>query len=269
MDMPFAHRQPKEKFRVCFRGVLVVVAALICAAGYASVHRCHVTPDDVVSWWSGESNALDNLGLNPGIPINAPAYAPGKAGSAFDLNGARQCIFVPDSPSLHFTNSLTVEAWVFPRAYHPPASSILVKFDGTSGVNQSCFSFSINVPERTFYLLVSGDGSPYGSGQCNSSNLVPVNQWTHLAATYDGDTIKVYFNGKLDSTRKYTGGIFPGKDNMAIGANVGGLSRNSPIALFDGLIDEVTIYRRALSAEEIEIIYHSDASPKHSEPSDH
>ena len=251
----------KKRFRLSF---VFALAALGCVAGYGAAHRCHITPDDVVSWWPGESNALDNLGANPGIPVNSPGYGAGKVGAAFDFNGAGQCIFIPDSPSLHFTNAISVEAWVFPRTYQPPASAILVKFDGRGGVNQSCFSFSINYPETTFYLLISSNGSPYGSGQLNSKHKVPLNQWTHLAATYDGRTIKLYFNGELDSTVAYTGGIFPGTDNMAIGGNVGGLPRNAPAAPFSGLIDEVTLCQRALTDEEIQIIYNSDLPSKRS-----
>jgi hypothetical protein len=216
---------------------------------------CYPAPSNIVSWWSAQSNALDNFGLNNGTPENSPTYAPGEVGTAFNFNGNRQCILVPDSPSLHLTNALTIEAWVYPtQAGSPNSYSIVVKYDGIGGVNQSAYGFSIN-QNSTIYLIVSRDGVPSHNAQINSVHTVPINSWTHVAATYDGSAMKLYINGALDATLAYTNGIFPGMDNMAIGANVGGLNPTQGAGPFVGNIDEVSIYNRALSSGEIQSIY--------------
>lgn len=220
---------------------------------------CDTAPSNIVSWWMAQSNTLDSLGLNNGAPINSPTYGPGEVGTAFSFNGVNQCVLIPDSPSLHFTNALTIEAWIYMTATSP-ANSILVKYDGVGGINQSAFSFSLYY--NTLYLNVSGNGQPGGGPQLNSVGSVPTNVWTHVAATYNGTSICLYINGNLDSTLAYTGGIYPGTDNMAIGANVGGLGTNRTAGPFAGKIDSIAIYNRALSASEISAIYNASVSGK-------
>jgi hypothetical protein len=228
------------------------VIPILCGCQCPHSQKCDPAPPNLVSWWSGENNALDNCGLNNGKPVHSPSYAPGKVGTAFLFNGYNQCILIPDSPSLHFTNALTAEAWIYPTR-PSAANSIVVKFDGTFGVNESSFSFSLYYSK--LYLNLSADGTPTPSTQLNSNDDVPLNAWTHVAATYDGSTISLYINGILDATLPYSGGIYPGTDNMAIGANVGGMGSGGMAGPFAGMIDEVSLYNRALSPPEIKAIY--------------
>ena len=92
-----------------------------------------------------------------------------------------------------------------------------------------------------------------------TTNSVPLNNWTHLAATYDGAKITIYFNGVAQSSTAITNNIFPGTDALGIGANIGG---GGPVALFNGLIDEPAVYNRALSSNEIAAIYNAGSGGK-------
>jgi hypothetical protein len=238
----------------------------------------------MVSWWPGNGTASDARGLNNGqylgndfpalgkgfknwrlflrrIFMNE-AYRRGKVGRAFNFDGFARHVRVPDSPSLHFTNALTIEAWVYPtQAGSPTSYSIVVKYDGILGVNQSSYGFSIKA-DSGLYLLVSRDGKPADSTQINSTGTIPVNKWTHVAATYDGSSMRLYINGNLDSTLPYSGGIFPGTDDLGIGANVGGMPKGRVAGGFIGMIDEPAIYNRALSVGEIKEIYDSGSAGK-------
>jgi len=70
--------------------------------------------------------------------------------------------------------------------------------------------------------------------------------WSHLAATYDGANLRLYVNGTLVSTKAATGAIQPGTRALRIGGN------SIWSEWFAGLIDEVRVYNRALSAAEIQ-----------------
>jgi hypothetical protein len=76
-----------------------------------------------------------------------------------------------------------------------------------------------------------------------------------VAATYDGSTMSVYLNGHLDNQAAYASGIFPGTNDLAIGAVVGGVPPGQYSYSFSGAIDEPAIYNRALSPLEIQQIY--------------
>ena len=70
--------------------------------------------------------------------------------------------------------------------------------------------------------------------------------WHHLAGTYDGTQLKLYVDGILQATQEHTGSIAPSIFNVNIGRNA-----ECPDRFYEGLIDDVGIYDRALSAETI------------------
>src|SRR5579871_1852376 len=94
-----------------FTASTLVAAVTFCATLGARAQTCDPAPSGIVSWWAGESNALDNYGLNNGNYLGIPHYAPGKVGTAFSFNGTNQYIRVPNSTSQQ-VSTLTVEAWV-------------------------------------------------------------------------------------------------------------------------------------------------------------
>jgi hypothetical protein len=84
----------------------------------------------------------------------------------------------------------------------------------------------------------------------DSATPIPERKWTHVASTYDGATLRIYVNGVLDHSLAVTGTTCANADALIIGAKVkpsAGISE----AYFDGRIDDVRVYRRALSASEI------------------
>jgi Concanavalin A-like lectin/glucanases superfamily len=96
---------------------------------------------------------------------------------------------------------------------------------------------STNSPSGHVYI--SGDRSARGTSQ------IPLNTWTHLAVTYDGTVVRMFVDGVQVGTRAVTGSIAVSTGALRIGGNTVWPE------WFDGLIDEVRIYSRVLSAEEI------------------
>jgi hypothetical protein len=95
-------------------------------------------------------------------------------------------------------------------------------------------------------LVPSGGGTFDGTiHQTSGTDPVPVDRWSHVAVTYDGATLRLYVDGRQAASRAITGAIQTPSNPVWIGGNL-------PYGEhFDGLIDEVRIYDRALSQREI------------------
>jgi hypothetical protein len=173
-------------------------------------------------------------------------------GQAFSFNGSNQCVQIPYAPSLANSN-YSVEAWVKPLAQvSDPINQnvifgqgygqcLLLARPGNTGV---LIAFQFGVSHFTFY-------------EAAGTSEIPIGQFTHLAGTWDGTTLRLYINGVLNSQN--TPGAFPVDSGCPF--YIGGFY--SPAAgdcsyvgqFFNGLIDEVSYYQRSLSAAEIQAIY--------------
>jgi hypothetical protein len=219
-----------------------------------------VTPAaGLVAWWPSEGNANDIAGNNNGTLLNGASFAPGEVRSAFSFNGNQQCVQVPHSQTL-VTSNYSVEAWIEPLAQvSDPINqdlifgqsfgcSLLVARPGNSGV---VIAFGFGTSQVSFYYVVS-------------ASEVPVGQFSHLVGTWDGTTLRLYVNGVLNAQRT------PGASPVDSGCPffIGGLyTMNGGICsyvgqFFNGLIDEVSYYNRALSGGEIAAICNAGSAGK-------
>jgi hypothetical protein len=215
---------------------------------------CVQPPANLVSWWPADGDAEDFVGMNVGALVNGATFAPGFVGQAFSLDGVNDFIEIPDASNLNLSNAITIQAWINPRSL-PSRYPAIVKKSGLTGGSST----------TTGYSLEFRDGAPqvllwvYLKNQWFSSppGTVPVgtNTWSHVTATYDGTWIRMYINGTEVGPPTYKpGNIIPSSDNSL---NLGRDPANpgDPDRYFDGLIDEVMIYNRALTAGEIRTTY--------------
>jgi len=211
----------------------------------------------IISWWPGEGDARDVVNGNDGVYLGAAAsrFTNGMVGTAFGFDGVSDAVRVSTRPAFQVTTGLTAEAWVYPTSrgtFH----DILTRW-GALGSNDRSFGLSLDPLGRP-YLAISFDGFDC-SPPCmaRSGNPVPLNAWTHVAGTYDGTYIRLYVNGALAAETYQPGSLWPGNNDLVIGGEVDGTQLASPFA---GLIDEPTLYNRALTPEEIRLIY--EAGPR-------
>ena len=238
---------------------LVVCVAFLAHAIPGDSTNC-VPYSSLISLWPGEGNAADIVDSNTGVLLNGATFAPGKFGQAFSLNGTGAHVRIADNANLHLTNGLTLAAWVYPTA-SGAYQQIISKWDVFFAFQKS-YAMAIH-PDGRFYFAVCANGDELlgPSMILLSTNTVPLNQWTHVAATYDGATMKVFLNGQFENQASFPDGIYAGTNDLAIGAIVGGVPAGQYAYPFSGRIDEPAIYNRALSATEMQALYSCQPLP--------
>jgi hypothetical protein len=207
----------------------------------------------LVGYWSFDEGSgsivHDSSGNgNQGVLNNGPVWVDGRFGKALSFDGVDDYVRIKPSLSLDVTSQITVEAWVYPRAYVDNTghvSHIISRCDDSGG---HIYVLSTYPDSYKISYSVNPD-----SGQKSSIADLPLNVWTHLAMTYDGSYIRLYINGELDSSYAQTGSISTTSNWLAIGCKPTGREGGSgSYAYFNGIIDEVRIYNRALSQQEIQ-----------------
>jgi hypothetical protein len=199
-------------------------------------------PDLVAAYGFDEasgSSVQDASGSgNAGTLSGATRTEAGRYGGAISFDGVNDWVTVPDAASLDLTTAVTLEAWVRPSALSGAWRTVVLKEQSTSLVYGLYANDDQNRPNGTVY--VGSELDTRGTSQ------LALNTWTHLATTWDGATLRLYVNGTQVSSRAIAGTLPSSSGPLRIGGNaIWG-------EWFAGLIDELRIYSRALSAAEIQ-----------------
>ncbi|CAG0951391.1 MAG: hypothetical protein OIN86_08545 [Candidatus Methanoperedens sp.] len=219
--------------------VIILIIAVLFVMQIA-ISSIAAEPDSgpIASWKFDENTGIiasdSSANGNEGI-IKGATRIPGKIGNALSFDGVNDYVDVGNGSSLNITgNQISLEAWIYPKSFSE--SYIISKFNGdnvTSGYN----------------LLIS-DGSIYfrlGEKEFAPLHKMSNNTWYHIVAVYDGSNMKIYKNGvALYGSTSYSGNIDTNYYNVTIGQRA--LDKTYR---WNGYIDEVKIYNRALSASEI------------------
>jgi glucose/arabinose dehydrogenase/chitodextrinase len=187
----------------------------------------------------GSETTVDDLSTfgNDGSIIGAAWTASGHTGNALIFDGIDDQVVVPDASSLDLTTGMTLEAWVYPTSALSGGRALVQKQVDAYFLNGNTSS------DRP------GVGGTFAGTCCtvlSGTSALPVNQWTHVAGTYDGATLRLYVNGTSVASQAITGSLEVNALPLRIGGNTHGNE------FFPGRIDDVRIYDRALSASEIQ-----------------
>jgi hypothetical protein len=200
----------------------------------------------VVTDRTGNHNAnLNNFALNGsssnwlGNPSqNNCSSTPVSTNNALNFSNATpQYVGINHSNNLEFSNQISIEFWCNPTSFDTYQT---VALKATSSTWSSGFGVYLNNGRVSFF--------PFGlSSEHVGQTVLPLNQWSHVAATFDGDSSRIYINGNIESTVARTGSIANNYNTLGIGAD--------PVTKadrFNGSIDELRIWNRALSIMEIQ-----------------
>jgi hypothetical protein len=207
--------------------------------------NCVAHPAGLVAWWRGEGNANDSAGTNHGYP--GGVYAPGQVGQAFDFN--YNVMLIPGSADFLLTNSFAVEGWVYARrATNGVIFSLGREIELTMEPSAGNISFQI--------------GPPWGPS-VSLEATIQTNQWHHIAATFESTSalMTLYIDGAARAQTNTMISPFAGPYSWLWmgGTTIFGGVVVSP---FYGLIDELSVYSRALSSNEVQAIYGAGSGGK-------
>jgi hypothetical protein len=232
---------------------LTTLIIVLCMASFAAAGL----QDGLVAHWTFDEGsgtiAYDSAGNNDGT-IYGATWTTGKLDDALIFDGNNDYVQIPNNQSQQIsTNQITVSAWI--------------KLNEDVGNTQRRIVCKQEIPNCSWGLEIFGKS--YGSStgnqivfhdsdgstvyyNCVSATHLNTGQWYHIVATDNEGAVRIYLNGLLDTLNNKGAGGIPSQINAPID-----ISKTNPdfSFFFKGLIDDVRIYDRALSAAEVAQLY--------------
>ena len=213
---------------------------------------CVNAPSGMVGWWPGDGNANDIENGNHGSLVNGATFTAGMVGQAFSLDGIDDYVSAGTNEAWELQSG-TFDAW-FKTSTTNQFQFIVDTFDfspvagvvfGVHNDNRLRAGVSVAGVEVTIFGPVVTDG-----------------QWHHAAVTFGNGTVALYLDGAQVVTGAYSGSINynPGTvTDLIIGAET---YPGNTLAYFNGQLDELEVFNRALNASEIQAIYTAGSAGK-------
>lgn len=191
----------------------------------------------IIGCYEFEGNATDGSGNDLHTAATGVTFVPGRVGMAMQVDGNSSVTVDPSI--LVNTEAVTIEAWIRPTqlpSFDPPQPANLVDVD------------------QQYAFVLNGDGTltcdlhpnPGKFSTAKPAGTVAINQWTHVACTYDGNgTARIYIDGSIAATNGKAGTLDKGGHGI-------GIAQNYPTGQhLVGLIDQLRLLNVARSAAEI------------------
>jgi len=199
-------------------------------------------PDSLAAWWTFDEESdspvvLDVSGHRLGGAMQKAQRAEGFEGSALVCSGG--CVVVPNAPQLSDLKTLTIECRVKTESAGQHNKWMLNRVFG--GSEASGFRLGLLDGKPCFHVPQTA-----WSHHLTASDVLPVGRWVHLAATFDGNTMRLYMDGVECGAMDRPGEVRPNGCHLVIG----NYEIDHP-AHFTGLLDDVRLYDRALTPNEI------------------
>jgi lysophospholipase L1-like esterase len=229
--------------------------------------ECVTPPAGMIAWWPGDGDAADIQGGNNGVLLGDATFATGKVGQAFKLDGDGDSLEVSDSPAWAFgADNFTIDLWAqFSSAdcgaLDNPRCVFVAQDEGGGAQNKWVFGLGplsqFGGSQNVLFFHINADGPPsQGGAFLAKSGFQPnVGQWYHFAVKRDGTDFTILVDGTPVSVESSTMVVPDADAPLKVGHAEAALT-------FPGLIDEVEIFDRALSANEVQAIFHAGAAGK-------
>lgn len=247
-----------ELFRI---PALLSLLALVLVADYTAAQTCVQPPPGIIAWWpldeTSGTTAGDRVGTHIGAYANAPLPDQGKVRGALRFNGTNY-VAAADSDAWAFgAGDFTVELWA---NFDTPGSGDIVHAgdifigndEGPGSVNKWFFALGGGVLHFTVYNTLNPPPNVY---LVRASFSPIVGQWYHLAITKSGTLFTIYVNGLEVGSEISASPIANANAPLTIG-------QAENLGFMNGRLDEVTVYSRALSPQELVAIVDADSAGK-------
>ncbi len=233
---------------------LIAISSASLTLLLATPAYADLTSNLVARWTFNDCNGVDATGRGHdaslgGTPPDACVKGPKGLGLAFPFNGTDNYFVVPNSADFNVDTAVTYSAWIEPAR----GAGWIFRKAGSGDDKYVYLGADLRV---YFYLYpcMSGISLP-------SAATVALNEWTHVAVTYDGAFARIYLNGQASGLRETTAScnVADAGSNVYIGRNYTPFS--SP-DYFQGPMDDVRVYQRTLTATEIDQLYRQSVKAK-------
>jgi hypothetical protein len=228
---------------------------------------CVEPPEGLVSWWDGDSvsgnTAYDIQSDNDGTMEGDVKIGPGKVGNAFSLDGVGDYLLVADSTNLR-VSSFTLDAWI-----NTSDATSVQPIIAKAQADGNWLSYMLRIEDGgRLSLIVENWATEISAHWITTLSTLSSNEWHHVAGTWqnlkgDSDDAKIYIDGVEQTIAmvpniRYESNFLPGytAKPLYIGRD------ESPSGYFNGRIDEIEVYSRALTAAEIQDIYNAGSAGK-------
>lgn len=228
--------------RILWISITAFIALVFIGRGQSAI-----TKSDILSAWlfdegSGEDLKDASGNKNDGKLINGPTWVGGKYGKALEFDASKkQRVEVPNSPTLNPTDQITITAWGY-------------LFD--TGGNRRFLQKSTPGSDNQYRLLLEWgnfrfDAGPGVTPKEVDAKIFSVNEWHHVAGVYDGKEVALYIDGEKVASKPATGKMTPSDGPIFIGTKHPGAPEGD---YWNGRIDEVVIFGKGLSGDEVKTV---------------
>lgn len=231
--------------------LLIGLLSILVNFGHSQTVPSYVPNNGLVGWWPFNGNANDESGNgNHGTAIGASLTDDrfGSPSAAFSLNGVNQMLEFPNMTELN-VDTFSVSFYTLPNSYN-------IHNKVNFGTIASAMRFVLNFSSTTIsYSPITCAGSYAASGNWSNQGGVGLGDWHHLVYVIKGSTSLFYIDGFLIEQLNNASNLTCFNSNMLLyfGGDIGGGS----IEYFNGKFDDIGIWNRALTPNEISMLYNS------------
>ncbi len=213
-----------------------------------SITATFTNTNTLVGYWamnegSGTTLVDSSTYGNYGAISGGPSWVTGVKGQALNFNGSSQYAAVCDTPSVRISSAITLAAWIAPTTVTTQRIITKAVMGSSDG-----YELSLGSLGKVFFRL----NEHTNSHRLDAVTTYPTTgtSWMHAAATYDGDSLRLYINGVREGVGKMGVPIGTNTDSVYIGR------QKDPAnpCWYWGKMDEVRLYNRALSVSEIQAL---------------
>ncbi len=205
--------------------------------------------DETTPWGSTVNAVKDTAPASPGNEAHGTAFGAiwevgGKKGNAAIFDGINDYISIPSTNQLTPTTSISVAGWF--KVNEIPGGSTVIT--GSMVSKRDGYVLSPNQDRSISFFVKTSNGWRVATTPIAT---LEVGAWQHIVGTYDGSVIKVYVDGVERASLAASGNLEHNSEPICVGHDYCGSVQDETNRYFPGSIDELMIYRKALSAQEV------------------
>jgi hypothetical protein len=237
----------------------VLIAVYPCPDGGVAIGAtgCTRLLEDLVGYWRLDESAGSTMAQdwstrgNHGTLVEldpATVWGTGRSAGGLAVESAGYVNVMPSASIDSITDQVTLAGWAYLEGTIMDYATIASREDGDT-IDQH-YHVSIDMAELPVFFLKTENGLPRLTPRSTPPLPVARQTWIHIAGTYDGSIARLYVGGQEVASEAITGRFRPDTTPFILGANGNGPDMGVS-ERFPGRIDEIMLYRRALSAAEI------------------